>query len=149
MKITYSQFNQAIDLITTEVLKSSIQYQYICGIVRGGLVPATVLSYKLNLPLITLNCSMRDYTSFDNDAKTIDTIRNKNVLLVDDIIDSGATIKRIKTEIRHNVHVAALIYNKNQQLTGCQYYYKVIDRSVDDQWIDFWWDGGVDEQQVN
>ena len=46
----------------------------IYGIPRGGLIPAVMLSHKLGLPLV-------------------DTI-GKNTLVVDDICDSGVTLKK-------------------------------------------------------
>lgn len=140
MNFTYNMFRSAINQLSQQIMMSGINYHYICGIVRGGLIPATALSYKNNIPMITINCSLRDYRAVDNDPTVVEIVRTHNVLVVDDIIDSGQTIKYLKDTIRDNIHVAALIYNTEQTNTTCQYYYDTIDRSVDKQWVNFWWD---------
>jgi len=66
--------NAIIDL---EEKLSDVHIDFIIGIPRGGLIPAVMLSHRLNKPLhLTPN------------TKTIGTL-----LVVDDIIDSGYTIK--------------------------------------------------------
>jgi hypoxanthine phosphoribosyltransferase len=58
-------------LILVEKLKSE-NYNSIFGIPRGGLIPAVLLSHKLNIPI----------------TETI----NENTLVVDDISDTGITL---------------------------------------------------------
>lgn len=66
----------------------------IVGIARGGLIPATMLSHHLQIPMLTLNVQsydknnkQGDLQSFGWDSKMVE----ENVLFVDDIIDSGKT----------------------------------------------------------
>lgn len=88
---------------------------YIVGLTRGGLIPATMLSHYLEIPLHTLNVSLRDSTlgpesnlwmaedafGYDNNPET--SIKSnadlkKKILIVDDINDSGATLNWIKQD---------------------------------------------------
>jgi len=102
---------------------------YIVGITRGGLIPATLLSQYLGVKMHTLNVSLRDSNGSDcesnlwmaedafgyvnkedRDTVTIegsgipiesdptDPAIRKNILIVDDINDTGATIKWIKED---------------------------------------------------
>jgi hypoxanthine phosphoribosyltransferase len=85
---------------------------YVVGLTRGGLVPANLISQYLEVPMHTLNVSLRDgsshpesnlwmaedaygYEVFDpmcsNDGR-------KKILIVDDINDSGATLNWIKQD---------------------------------------------------
>jgi uncharacterized protein len=130
---------------------------YVVGITRGGLVPATMLSQYLGVKMHTLNVSLRDNNSAecesnlwmaedafgyvnkeDRDIVSIegsgipmksdpsDPSIRKNILIVDDINDTGATIKWIKEDWQsgclpdsyhwssiwgHNVRVAVLTDN--------------------------------------
>ena len=76
----YLSWNDVEWLITTLSTKIQTRDQFnqkietIYGCPRGGLIPAVMLSHRLNLPLIV-------------DENQI----NKNTLIVDDICDSGKT----------------------------------------------------------
>ena len=78
------------------------QFEAVIGIARGGLVPATILSHKLNLPLIPMTIQLRDGKGPHCDplaeiarvAARLDP--RKRVLIVDDINDSGKTLQLIQ-----------------------------------------------------
>lgn len=68
----------------------------IMGISRGGLVPAVILSHRMNLPMVPLRWSTRDFLY--NDEDTINDISDeiqdgKTVLIIDDICDTGHTFR--------------------------------------------------------
>jgi uncharacterized protein len=81
---------------------------YIVGLTRGGLVPATMLSHYLDVPMHTLKVSLRDDNAgpesnlwMAEDAygyHTPDDQDPKRILIVDDINDSGATLNWIRDD---------------------------------------------------
>lgn len=87
---------------------------YIVGLTRGGLVPAIMLSHYLNVPMQTLNVSLRDsdmgpesnlWMAEDAFGYVSDVDENfehravaKRILIVDDINDSGATLNWVKDD---------------------------------------------------
>ena len=92
---------------------------YIVGLTRGGLVPATMLSHYLDIPMHTLKVSLRDDTDgpesnlwMAEDAfgyvpkdETIladfdYSLCAKKILIVDDINDTGATLQWIQEDWR-------------------------------------------------
>ena len=90
---------------------------YIVGITRGGLIPATLLSQYTGIKMHTLNVSLRDSDTgpesncwmaedaFGYDTDTETTIKcnadlKKKILIVDDINDTGATLAWIKNDWR-------------------------------------------------
>jgi hypoxanthine phosphoribosyltransferase len=75
------------------------KFKSVYGYPRGGLIPATIISHYLNIPLIT---------ELDENAGVYETI------LIDDIADSGKTLKALD----HKVRTATLFVNKNR----CKYY---------------------------
>ena len=66
----------------------------VLGIMRGGAIPAVMLSHRLGVP-VTL-------------ARRPAALNRGTVLLVDDIIDTGVTVQRAMTENRDCV-VAAIV----------------------------------------
>ena len=81
---------------------------YIVGITRGGAIPAILLSQFLNVPMNPLKVSLRDNADTVSDLSmaedaygyngTVGLPMAKNILVVDDINDSGATIAWIKED---------------------------------------------------
>lgn len=86
----------------------------VVGIVRGGMVPAVIISHALDIPLIPVDYSSRRETTLkrfattDNDIEHYDTI-----LLVDDLTDSGHTMKDLHQHYSKTHHViTAVIVHK-------------------------------------
>jgi len=134
---TYDMFNEAIDNIVRQVNNKKIKYNYIVGLTRGGLIPATVLSHRLKVPMLASN--------WDTDRKKpsltlmdiLDNPRNK-VLLVDEILDTGKTIQSFM-EIHGKTDVAVVVWNKEQPVIP-DYHHMTIKRSEFSDWIEFWWE---------
>lgn len=51
--IQWDEYIQNIYQVGNSILQYEKEYIYLYGIPRGGLIPATILSHYLNLPLIT------------------------------------------------------------------------------------------------
>lgn len=71
-KISFEEYDNAISLLAQKIKASGKKYQGIYGIPRGGYYPAIQLSNILGIPAVTSPIS--------------------GVLIVDDIMDSGATL---------------------------------------------------------
>ena len=72
-------YKEALEDIKRYVYPNRYKFDYIYGIPRGGLIPAVYLSHKLDIPMIM-------------DLHEIES--NKSLLITEDIIDSGNTIKQ-------------------------------------------------------
>ena len=71
------------------------------GVSRGGLIPGVMLSHKLDVPFEPLEWQTRDGHYIKD---TLKLLSNKfedqsDILFVDDICDSGLTIKQIRSVI--------------------------------------------------
>lgn len=138
----YSQemYNEGIEKICQDIIDQNRHYDYIIGIVRGGLIAATSISYKLNIPLVTVTVQTRDLSVCDIG----DTMRLTNVyncLVVDDIVDSGSTMKILLDKWdRGGIHTACLVYNEGQRDIVPTYYHEKINKQIDPAWVTFWWD---------
>lgn len=69
---------------------------FVVGISRGGLIPATLIAMAVDKPLITVYIDPDDNVYMDRG----EWITNKRVLLVDDIIRTGSTFEKMTELIK-------------------------------------------------
>jgi xanthine phosphoribosyltransferase len=154
---------------------------YVVGLTRGGLVPGNLISQYLEVPMECLKVSLRDdhsepesnlwmatdaygYESADKDPNVwIETYPGgnsitgrKNILIVDDINDSGATLNYIKQDWQsscfpndpmwndiwsNNVRVATLVDNESSASELNVSYSAIgLNKAEEDCWIVFPWE---------
>ncbi len=58
--INYNEMSGLVAKIAREVALGGWKPDYIVGLTRGGLIPSVMLSHYLNVPMWTLNVSLRD-----------------------------------------------------------------------------------------
>ena len=157
---TDKETDELIHTIMRQMIKDHWVPEYVVGITRGGLVPALKISHYLELPLETLKVSLRDGGDCESNCwMADDAYAGKNILVVDDINDSGATLEWIKKDWslsayrddpkwesiwNESVRFATLIDN-DASPTQVNYIGKSINKEEDDVWIVFpwenWWKG--------
>ena len=76
--LSWDNVEELVDRLANWIKKHQPQIDSVMGLPRGGLIPAVMLSHKLNLPLV-----------FEP---------TKNTLIVDDICDSGETFIKIDSK---------------------------------------------------
>lgn len=147
-KIIYSwdDFDNSIKHIEHRLLIDNWIPDYIVGVKRGGLIPAIALSHRFNKPLIMMSCQLRD--NKDNEVRLYEVEelpKDKNVLIVDDICDSGITLSQIILKFIANnfnidhIKTCALFYNTEQNFI-VDYYARYLNRSENKEWIIFPWE---------
>jgi xanthine phosphoribosyltransferase len=154
--IIYSNndFLQGVDHIVKQIEQSDFKPDLIVGIVRGGSVPAVYLSHRLKTPVQMVHWNTRDSSKWGNESNCWipEQIFEEGikVLLVDDIIDGGDTIRELLADWQtsvagmghlpvDNIRIACMIYNTAQDVTP-HFYHQTIDRNVDKRWISFCWE---------
>jgi len=162
--------------IALQMYKDNWRPDYIVGITRGGNVPATILSNMLNVRGEALKVSLRDDDSesesncwmsedafgyVNEDEREVyksrwDISKRKNILIVDDINDTGATFNWIKQDwmssclpneeswdkVWHgNVRFATITDNLSSEFNGkVDYTTHEVNKAEEDVWLVYPWE---------
>jgi hypoxanthine phosphoribosyltransferase len=161
LPLSWNQIEKYCTELSISILKSGFKPDYVVGITRGGLIPAVLISHILEVPMHTLHVQLRDGQTNDCESNcwmSEDafgyTENAKNILVVDDINDSGDTINWIKWDWRstclpndpkwdtvwgNNVKFATVVTNLGSKET-VDYSALEINKTENDVWIDFPWE---------
>ena len=159
---TWSDVEHHTQEILRQIHADAWRPDYVVGLTRGGLVPANLISQYLDCRMETLKVSLRDDTECESnlwmaeDAFGHEMEQPKNILIVDDINDTGATLNYIRedwssgcfpdnprwTEVwGSNVRVAVLVDNESSKSEVPISYSAVdINKAEQDSWIVFPWE---------
>ena len=168
--IAYNELTYLVSKICRNILISDWRPDYIVGITRGGLVPAVLISQYLNVPMHTLHVSLRDGSECESSLWMAEDALGpqskhrlsdqgstyKNILIVDDINDSGTTINWIRQDWQNscfpdderwaevwgnNVRIATLYDNETSAAElYVNYTAETVNKVADPQWIVFPWE---------
>jgi uncharacterized protein len=155
---TWQDVERQTQEILRQLQRDAWQPDYVVGLTRGGLVPANLISQYLEVRMETLKVSLRDDTQTpeSNLWMAEDAFEGSNILIVDDINDSGATLNYIKQDWQsgcfpkdqrwkeiwgNNVRVAVLVDNESSK-SKLNVGYSAIDlnKAEEDSWIVFPWE---------
>ena len=173
---TYIDLHNAASDIVLQMYKDSWQPDYIVGLNRGGLPLALRISHLIDANMYTLDVRLRDNANQESNCwmaedafgyiqeidrddtwskATSDPFNKKNILIVDDINDTGATFEWIKNDWQagclpdspnwntiwgQNVRFATMFEKTHTEFDGVQYNWKTVDTSDGDPWIVFPWE---------
>ena len=143
--VSWDDYHRHIEKLCLQVYESGWQFDQILCLARGGLRPGDVLSRVFNVPLAILSAS-----SYRDDSGTLQgeldiakhitqtgTGLAGRLLIVDDLVDSGATIRQILEHIKtHFADVTevrvAVIWQKACSVVTPDY---VVDYLETNPWI--------------
>jgi xanthine phosphoribosyltransferase len=172
---TWSDIQSMCVGIGMQMYKDNWRPDYIVGITRGGAIPAVILSHLIDVPMRPLEVSLRDggqcvsdlgvaeeafgYVSPEEQTtlkSRWDISKRKNILVVDDINDTGATFDWIKKDWQSgclpnedsawnsvwskNVRFAVLTNNLSSKFDEVSYYSKEVNKAEEDVWLVYPWE---------
>ena len=98
--LSWDDIEKQVDKLAEQINRMDKKPFYIYGVPRGGAIPAVWLSHKTGINYYQLNSSQI--------SKTADL---SHILIVDDICDSGETIKKLKVNFP-KCQIATLYYKE-------------------------------------
>ena len=161
--------------IVLQMYKDNYKPDYIVGITRGGNIPATIISQMLDVRCEALKVKLRDgkegeecesnlwmaedafgYHRTDDLPGTSNPHLRKNILIIDDINDTGATFNWIKQDWQsgclplddewnniwgYNVRFAVLTDNLSSEFDQCvNYCADTVNKAEQDVWLVYPWE---------
>ena len=175
---TYNDLHDAATDIVLQMYNDAWRPDYIVGLNRGGLPLALRISHLIDINMYTLDVRLRDGSGNGPESNcwmaedafgyvseigrddvwskaTSDPAKKKNILIVDDINDTGATFNWIKDDWQknclpahpnwdtvwgQNVRFATMCEKTHTIFDGVNYNWKTVDTSEGDPWIVFPWE---------
>jgi hypoxanthine phosphoribosyltransferase len=117
--LTWEHIENQIADLAKQISESQENIIAVYGLPRGGLIPAVLLSHKLGIKYINEWPLIKDLYHPDN------------VLIVDDICDSGKTLKE------YNNHPTTTLHYKPSAITKPTFYNDIVDENI---WIVYPWE---------
>jgi len=108
--LSWDDINILVEDLSNTIAASGAEIKSITGIQRGGLIPAVMISHKLHIPYVSRI--------------------NKDTLVVDDICDTGETLKNTI-----GMYTATLHYKPTAIFTPDFY-----SKEVGTEWIFYHWE---------
>lgn len=137
--ISWEQLNLDTKQLSQK-LESQGPWSKIVAITRGGLVPAAILSRTLNIKQVETVCisSYDDESELQGQLEIIKPLVSdrSDILVVDDLVDTGKTFQAIRENMMPNAH-RACVYAKPDGLPMIDTYGLFIDQET---WIVFPWE---------
>jgi len=162
---TYTDLHRAAMDIVIKMYKDNWTPDYVVGITRGGLPLALRISHLLDCRMETLKVKLRDAVDGEGcesncwmaeEAFGYDT-QAKNILIVDDINDTGSTFNWIKKDWQsgclpddpkwnsvwgNNVKFATLTENLSSEFGEVDYHWHEVNKAEEDVWLVYPWEHG-------
>jgi hypoxanthine phosphoribosyltransferase len=120
--LTWEDIQNDIDILAKKIERK--KFQFITGLPRGGLIPAVLLSHKLDITYKSLSLSK--------------AIEEGKYLLIDDIADSGETL----IDKKYEGYIKATLHYKKHSLIKPDYYAREIPNDV---WLIYPWENEKSE----
>lgn len=115
--MTWSNIESFCEVLVDRVKMEKRKFSGVYGLPRGGLIPAVIISHKLNIPLLL--------------APT------NECLIVDDIADSGRSLIHFtENDTQFNKYYIATIFYHERSIVKPDFY--MYDK--EDKWIVFPWE---------
>jgi len=133
IKLSWEDVDNILTYIGSQLLKTD--YKTILAVSRGGLIPGTILSHKLNLPLKTVTWQTRD--AGEKEVGRLNSITERyNCIVVDDILDTGVTIQTMKEASLHPFGTCAVLAKKETELLD------IVGKKLynNNKWVYFPWE---------
>lgn len=145
--LPYERFLDEVETLAKAIEADTWTPDFLIGVGRGGLVPAAYLSHRTGIQMLSVDHSSGEASFAD---ELLDKLAAKigeglNMLIVDDINDSGGTIRYLRAAIEaktsrpDGLRVAVLIHNVRSKAKA-EYRGSEIDRDSDKRWYVFPWE---------
>lgn len=142
IKPTWNDIETSCNEMLISMSSNKYKPDAIVCLLRGGMVPARIFADRFNITSNLFVIDVKFYTGIAETRtepiiKCSEEIIGQNVLVVDDICDSGKTMDCVKLFLRDNAMRTATLFCKEDCTTKPDFYHKVVKK---DDWVMFPWE---------
>eukprot|EP01118_Nematostelium_gracile_P007680 TRINITY_DN2512_c0_g1_i1.p1 TRINITY_DN2512_c0_g1~~TRINITY_DN2512_c0_g1_i1.p1 ORF type:complete len:174 (-),score=57.31 TRINITY_DN2512_c0_g1_i1:34-555(-) len=163
---SYNQIHNLVKSVAEKITSSGDHYDLILAIGGGGFIPARILRTYIKKPILAVGLML--YTPEDKptdkpsvvqwlDEQNLQSVKNKNVLIVDEVDDTRATlehcVQKLNAEGVNQIGIM-IIHNKKKEKKGklsediLKHYYAASE--IEDQWVVYPWDASsIEDHDAN
>lgn len=144
--VSWSEYHQKIEQLAVKIYQSGWSFNQIVCLAKGGLRVGDILARIYDLPLAILATSsyggagnqVRGSITFSHDLTMTTANLGSRVLIVDDLVDSGVTLKKtlVWLDRKYGFYIeemrTAVLWYKDCSVIAPDYY---VDYLPDNPWI--------------
>lgn len=151
-KISWDEINLGIQFLFNELTKQKFKPDIILAVSRGGVIPGVMLSHKftgIDMRVVYAKKHLTDSMWPDSKKIVVEMPagipEQKNILLIDDIVGEGDTMKAVLDKIHSykELKVVSLFFNelrcKETKIVDLNYKYST-------NWIQFPWEKDLGDE---
>ena len=129
--VNWQEIDKQISNLASQISSNTgVEVDYVVGIPRGGLILAVMLSHRLGIKHMTVD----HLEKLEGDIMMPNfDINKRKILIVDDISDSGQTLKSYKMQ----GHTTATLDVRNTTITKPDFYCNWLENA---DWIVYPWE---------
>lgn len=150
LRVSWASYGKMASSLAKEVEEKRMGFDLVIGIARGGIPLAMVISDLLGIPIDIIN--VKSYTGIRKREKPkilttlSNDIKGKRILLVDDLIEHGATMDLLLAYLvkkKPGMIKTAVLFDKPWSRFRPDYCVKTVDR-----WVVFPWERNEFERNL-
>lgn len=142
LRFNYRSYEDVIKLLSQYQSKLYGKYDLVVGVPRSGVFPASIIALCLNLPYQSIGgyCTNTKITGGNRFKNSMNGKSSLKVLVIDDSINTGTELNRIKEEIKKseyskkNEHDYMVVFTTAASKSMVDYYCEIVEQKRVFQW---------------
>ena len=143
------------DDIHCKMIEDGYKPDCIVGLMRGGIIPARIMADRLEIWMDFYGLTAKYYDGVNQTRDTVQldhfdhsNVKGKKVLIVDDIWDSGKTMRAVLEHLKGiDIKTATLFYKPDSEGEPDYFASEVIEDD-ETEWIKFPWENREFEREI-
>ena len=113
--ISWVEFHENTKQLAKNLIRMERKWKAIIAVARSGLIPASIVAREMGIYMIDVICPFDIDNNYMNIIKTPNIKDGKNILIVDEFVNSGLTLKSVKDKLPKSFYTSVYITKIGKQ----------------------------------